>query len=85
MKISIKYLKYLERPWLIKRVNGTYEQHAHCFTKKDAEKIRQLIDINKYPYSKEYKTAMQRILTEEEFKNLDKKQRYYNLQRGVRK
>lgn len=82
MKISIKYLKHLERPWLLKRIGGAYEQHAHCFTKKDAEKIRHLIDINKYLYSKDYRIAMQRLMTEEEFKRLDKKQRYYNVQKG---
>lgn len=75
----------MERPWLLKRVGGSYEQHAHFFTRKDAQKVRRLIDQNKYPYSKEYKTAMQRILTEEEFKKLHKKERYYNVQKGVRK
>lgn len=44
--------------------------------KKDAENVRRLIDGNKYPYNKKYKIAMQRILTEEEFKKLNKKQRY---------
>lgn len=85
VKISIRYIRGLERPWLVKREEGTYEQHAHCYTEKDARKIRQLIDINRYPYSKEYKVAMQRLLTEEEFKKLDKKQRYYNVQKGVRR
>lgn len=84
MKISIKHKPRHERPWLLVRVGGTYSQHAHCFTEKDAKKIRNLIDIGKYPYSKEYKIAMQRLLTEEEFKNLRKKQRYYNPQKGIR-
>ena len=82
MKLSIKYLPKLERPWLVKRVDGQYHQHAHMFTKKDAQKVRQLIDQQKYPYCKAYKTAMQRILTEEEMKHLKKKQRYYNPQKG---
>ena len=84
MDLSIKYLSKLERPWLIKREGGKYEQHAHMHTKKDALKVRQLIDNNKYPYNKDYKTAIQRLLTEEEFKKLNKKQRYYNKQ-GVKK
>lgn len=55
------------------------------YAKKDAEIVRRLIDRNKYPYNKKYKLAMQRILTEEEFKKLNKKQRYYNVNKGVRR
>lgn len=75
MKLSIYYYKDLERPWLMKRVGGSYEQHAHFYTKKDAVKVRELIDAWRYPYSKSYKIAMQRLLTEEEFKSLNKKPR----------
>lgn len=79
MKISIKYKpKCEERPWLVVRVGGKYGQHSHLKTRKDALKVRNLIDVGKYPYSKDYKIAMQRLLTEEEFKKLDKKQRYHN-------
>lgn len=85
MQISIKYLESLDRPWLIKRVHGFYEQHAHMYTRKDAVKVRELIDANRYPYRREYKTAMQRLLTEEEFKQLDKKQRYYNVNKGSKR
>ena len=84
MKLTIKYYPKLpERKWLLKREGGAYEQHAHFLCKKDAENVRRLIDENKYPYNKKYKIAMQRILTEEEFKKLDKKQRYYNVNNGV--
>ena len=51
-------------------------------TKKDAEKVRNLIDLEKYPYCKDFKVAMQRLLTEEEFKGLKKKPRYFNPQKG---
>ena len=79
MKLSIRYKpRCIDRPWLIKRVNGKYGQHAHMKSKKDAVKLRNLIDIGKYPYCKDYRIAMQRILTEEEFKKLDKKLRYFN-------
>lgn len=79
MKLSIKYKpKCFDRPWLIKREGGEYSQHAHLKSKKDAEKVRRLIDIGKYPYNKDFKIAMQRLLTEEEFKKLDKKSRYVN-------
>lgn len=67
-----------ERPWLIVREDGEYSQHAHMRTKKEALKVRNLIDHWVYPYNKNYKTAIQRLLTEEEFKSLDKKDRYFN-------
>lgn len=67
-----------ERPWLIIREDGEYEQHAHLRTKKEALKVRNLIDRWVYPYNKNYKIAVQRLLTEEEFKSLDKKDRYFN-------
>ncbi|MDU5377328.1 hypothetical protein [Peptoniphilus lacydonensis] len=73
-----------ERPWLIIREGGEYSQHAYLKSKSDCIKVRHLIDINKYPYNKDFKIAMKRLLTEEEFKNLEKHQRYYNSNRGVR-
>ena len=85
MKLSIKFKPRCEqRPWLLVRVGGDYEQHAHLKSKSDCIKVRHLIDISKYPYNKDFKIAMQRLLTEEEFKSLDKKQRYYNSNRGIR-
>lgn len=67
-----------ERPWLIVREDGEYSQHAHLRTKQEALKVRNLIDRWVYPYNKNYKIAVQRLLTEEEFKSLDKKDRYFN-------
>lgn len=85
MRLSIKFKPRCdERPWLLVRVDGEYEQHAHLKSKSDCIKVRHLIDINKYPYNKDFKIAMKRLLNEEEFKNLDKKQRYFNSNRGVR-
>lgn len=85
IKLSIRKLGgRMERPWLIVREHGAYEQHAHMHTRKDAESVRRLIDCGRYPHCREYKMAMQRLLSEEEFKALDKKQRYFNPQRGPR-
>lgn len=79
MKLSIKFKPRCdERPWLLVRVGGKYEQHAHLKSKRDAIRIRNLIDAWRYPYCPEYKVAMKRLLTEEEFKSLDKKLRYFN-------
>ena len=84
MKLSIIYYSKMKRPWLVKREHGEYCQHAHFFTLKEAKKCRALIDANKYPREEKYKIAMQRLLTEEEFKKLNKKPRYYKQNRGVK-
>lgn len=84
MNLSIIYLKNLDRPWLLKRVGGEYSQHAHFYTKKDAAAVRRLIDSNKYPYCKSYRIAMERLLTEKEFKRLKRKCKYININKGVR-
>ncbi len=79
MKIIIKYKPCCEeRPWLVVRENGEYKQHAHLRTKQEALKVRNIIDRWVYPYNKNYKIAVKRLLTEEEFKSLDKKDRYIN-------
>ena len=86
MKISIKHKpKCLERPWLVTVDGGEYSQHAHMRTREDALKVRALIDAWRYPYCHEYKTAMLRLLGEEDFKTLRKRDRYFNSQRGVRR
>lgn len=85
MQLSILYKPGCgDRPWLIKREDGIYEHHAHMHTKKNALRVRQIIDAGKYPYCREYKIAVQRLLTEEEFKKLQKRQRYFNSQKGPR-
>ena len=84
MKLTIKYYSKLpKRKWLLKREGGAYEQHAHFLCKKDALNVRRLIDSKKYPYNKKYKIAMQRILTEEEFKSLNSKPMYRNVNKGI--
>lgn len=83
MKLSIIYLPNLHRPWLLKREHGEYEQHAHFFTKKEALCCRKLIDANKFPSEEKYRIAMQRLLTDKEYKGLNKKPRYYKRNCGV--
>lgn len=46
--------------------------------KKEATKCRILIDKQIYPREKKYLIAMKRILTEEEYKKLNKRPRYCN-------
>ena len=83
MNLSIKYLPNLNRPWLLKRENGEYSQHAHFFTKKEALCCRKLIDANKFPREEKYRIAMQRLLTDKEYKGLNKKPRFYKKNCGV--
>lgn len=84
MKLTIKHLPHMERCWLLKREHGEYSQHAHFYTRKEAEYCRTLIDCNRYPRERKYKVAMKRLLYEEEYKKLNKKQRYYNVQKCIR-
>nr|DAU82973.1 MAG TPA: hypothetical protein [Caudoviricetes sp.] len=85
MKLSIVYLSNLDRPWLLRREHGEYSQHAHFYTKKEALCCRKLIDACKYPREEKYRIAMQRLLTEEEYKRLNKKPRFYKKNCGVRR
>lgn len=85
MKLSIIYYPKMERKWLLKREYGAYEQHCHFYTKKEALKCRRLIDANKYPRDKKYLIAMQRILTDDEFKSLNKKPMYININKGIKR
>lgn len=78
MKLSIIYYPKMKRPRLLKREHGEYEQHAHFYTKKEATKCRKIIDSMVYPREKKYLIAVRRILTEEEFKKLNKRPRYCN-------
>lgn len=83
MKLYIVYLPNLHRPWLLRREHGEYCQHAHFFTKKEALCCRRLIDANKFPREEKYRIAMQRLLTKDEYKGLNKKPRFYKRNCGV--
>lgn len=85
MQLSIIYYPKMNRPRLLKREHGEYSQHAHFYTKKEALCCRKLIDACKYPREEKYRIAMQRLLTDEEFKKLNKKERYFNQNCGVRR
>lgn len=84
MVFEIKYIKNYTRPWLIKRVDGQYSQHSHLKSKKDAIKVKHLIEINKFPVNKDHQVAVQRLLTDEELKRLNKKPRYTNINNYIK-
>ncbi|MCI5643099.1 MAG: hypothetical protein MR285_03195 [Peptoniphilus sp.] len=72
MKLSIRYKpRCYDRPWLIKRVNGKYGQHAHMRRKKDAVKLRNLLDKNLMPYGDKFKIAAKRLLSGKKYKKLE--------------
>ena len=85
MKLSIIYYPKMKRAYLLKREHGEYSQHAHFYTRKEAIKCRNLIDSMTYPYDKKYQIAMRRILTESEYRALNKKPRYCNINKGIRR
>lgn len=78
MELKIEKYDNFERPFLLKRSDGEYEQHCHFKTKKEAERIKNLIEVKRYPKNDNDKYAMQRLLDEEEFKKLKKKDKYHN-------
>lgn len=83
IKLSIRRLpSRMDRFSRIVWERGFYNQHAQTYMRRDA--VCRLIDFGRYPHCKEYKTAMRRLLSEEEFKMLDKKPRYSNPQGGPR-
>ena len=75
----------MKRKWALIRVGGTYSQHAHFFSEKEARKCEELIKKNRKPRAKKYKSAMKRILTNEEYKNLKQKECYININKGVKR
>lgn len=82
LELEVKYIAQYERPYLIKRVNGEWDQHAHLCRKKDIKKLKGYIIRNELPDDKELRTAMWRLMTAKEFKGLKRKQKYYNRQNG---
>ena len=76
-QIKIKHLENLHRPWLIYREGGRYDQHAHCETKEDAQRIKKLIACRRYPQKPRHRIAVERLLTEEEIRQLNRKPRYH--------
>ncbi|WP_019131887.1 hypothetical protein [Peptoniphilus obesi] len=84
MLLEIRYIKNYDRPWLIKRVDGNYSQHSHLKSKKDAIKVKEMIEINKFPIKKDQQLAVQRLLTDDELRRLNRKQKYININNYIK-
>jgi len=80
------YIKRTSRDYIVIRKNGEYSQHAHISTINGCNRLIYLIDNNLLPTSKYLQDSCRRLLTEDEYTKLkQKKQRYYNVNKGVRK
>lgn len=73
------------RGYIVLRVDGDYRQHAHISTLNGCRMLINLINAGLLPTSRYLQIACSRLLTEEEYRGLkQKKQRYVNVNRGVR-
>ncbi|MDB4302116.1 hypothetical protein N9924_00975 [bacterium] len=74
--------------WIVKRIGYEYSYHAHIKNKKSCVLLIDLIHKNRMPKSTWLKGSVKRLLTEPEYKEFtrvcDRKQKYHNVQRGVR-
>ncbi len=68
--------------WVVYRVGGKREQHAHLRSKKSCALLIKLIKQGIMPKSEYMQGSCQRLLSEEEMVRLKRpKDRYYNHQR----
>jgi hypothetical protein len=73
------------RGYLVIRVEGNYNQHAHCSTLNGCRMLINLINSGRLPTSKYLQISCSRLLNEDEYKRLrQKRQRYVNVNKGVR-
>ena len=78
IELSIEVYDNFKKPYLLKRINGTYKQHCHFENEQDALDCIHIIHNGLSPKDKKQVKQIKRLLTDEEFKKLNKKQKYYN-------
>ena len=78
IELDIEVYDNFTKPYLLKRVDGTYEQHCHFENKQDALDCIHIIQNGLSPKNKKQAKQLKRLLTDEEFKRLNKKEKYYN-------
>lgn len=82
MKIEFM-IKKNSRGYILIRLGGEYEQHAHLKTLKACHDLVKLIEGNKLPRSKYLRGSCLRLLTTEEYEQLrESKQMYVNINHG---
>jgi len=74
------------KDFIIANTNLEYKNHAHFKKLNDIYKFLNIISKGLLPHSKYWKEAARRLLTQEEYSNLrdKRKERYINVQKGVR-
>ena len=86
LQIKLDIIKDSSRGYIVRRLGGSYEQHAHISTMNGCRTLINLIHNNKLPTSAYLQTSCHRLLTDVEYSQLKaKKQQYYNINKGVRK
>ena len=65
--------------WVIIRVNGHYEQHAHIKSMAGCQQLLRLIEMGLEPKSDWLQQSARRLLTDEEYQKLKRtKDKYVN-------
>ena len=74
------------RDFIIRNIEGKYKQHSHFQKLNDIYKFINIINKGLLPRSKYWKEAARRLLSVEEYGQLrdKRKERYINVQKGVR-
>lgn len=85
IEFDIKFYDNFNKPYLLKRVNGTYDQHCHFEEEKDALDCIRIIQNGLRPKDKNQANQIKRLLTDKEFLRLNKKEKYYNQNCGVKR
>ena len=85
MQIKFDIKRDGSREYIVRRVDGAYSQHAHLGTLNGCRLLINLINAGLLPTSRYLQIACSRLLSEDEYRGLkQKKQRYYNVNKGVR-
>lgn len=78
-------IKHDSRGYIVIRKDGTYGQHAHIRKLITCNELIRLINQRKLPINHYLQGSCRRLLTDEEYALLKpKRQRYYNVNKGVR-
>ena len=84
MDIKLSIIKQ-HGSYIVSRVDGEYPMHAHISTMNGCRLLIRFIHTNRLPTSKYLQGSARRLLTDEEYSQLKpSKQRYCNVNKGVR-
>ena len=79
------YIRKNSHGYIVIRKNDSGFKHAHVSSMNGCRMLINLISARRLPTSKYLQVSCSRLLTEEEYRGLrQKKQRYVNVNKGVR-